>query len=75
MKRSRRVILTLMGSTTIGAISMGFISKPNCGPGFVREITLGLDGKPIASCQPVAFGGFGHFPHRFHGHGHAHGGG
>jgi hypothetical protein len=29
------------------------------------------------TCQGVAYGGFGHWPHRFHGHGHghAHGGG
>jgi hypothetical protein len=72
MKRSRRVILTMMGSTTIGAVSTGFIRRPDCGPGFLGEVTRGLDGRPIATCQPVAFGGFGHFPHRFHGHGHAH---
>jgi hypothetical protein len=76
MKRSRRVILTMMGTTTIGAISMGFVQKRECGPGFASVVTHGLDGRSIATCQTVpAYGGFGRFPHHFHGHGHAHGGG
>jgi len=75
MKRSRRVLLTMMGSTAIGAVSMGFIPRRDCGPGSVREVTRDFNGRPIVICQAVAYGGFGHFPHRFHGHGHAHGGG
>jgi hypothetical protein len=75
MKRSRRVILTMMGSGTIGAISAGFVGPRYCGPGLVREIVPDLNGRPIAVCRPVAYGGFGGGPHRFHGHGHAHGGG
>ena len=71
MKRSRRVVLTMMGSTTIGAISMGFVRRRDCGPGLVPEVAYGLDGQPIVTCQPVvvAIGGFGRFPHHFHGHG------
>lgn len=75
MKRSRRVILTMVGSTTIGAISMGLMPARNCGPGFERLVVIGPDGRPDLTCRPVAFGGFGHFSQRFHGHGHAHGGG
>ena len=75
MKRSRRVVLTVMGSTTIGAISMGFLRGRDCGPGLLREGTRGFDGRPVVTCRATAFGGFGHFPHQFHGHGHAHGGG
>jgi hypothetical protein len=76
MKRSRRVILTMMGSGTVAAISMGFVKRRDCGPGFVREVVSDLNGRPIATCQVVpAYGGFGRFPHHFHGHGHAHGGG
>jgi hypothetical protein len=74
MKRSRRVILTMMGTSTIAAISMGFIDRRNCAPGYVRDVSH-LDGRAIVTCQPTAaYGGFGRFPHR-HGHGHAHGGG
>ncbi len=73
MKRSRRVILTMMGSTAIGAVSMGFVPRRHCGPGSVSEMTRDLAGRPIETCQPAAYGGFGGFPHRFHGHGHGHG--
>lgn len=77
MKRSRRVVLTMMGSGVIGAVSMGFVERRDCGPGFLREVTRGPDGRPVVTCQGVAYGGFGQWPHRFHGHGHghAHGGG
>jgi hypothetical protein len=73
MKRSRRVVLTMMGSGAIGAISMGFVERRDCGPGLVREVMMGPDGRPVARCQGVAYGGFGRFPHQFHGHGHGHG--
>ena len=33
MKRSRRVVLTLMGSAAIGAVSMGLVPRRDCGPG------------------------------------------
>jgi hypothetical protein len=70
MKRSRRVILTMMGSGTIGAISMGFVRRRDCAPGLVGEVVTGLDGAPVVTCRGAAYGGFGHFPHHFHGHGH-----
>lgn len=73
MKRSRRVILTMMGSGAIGAVSMGFIDRYDCGPGFIRQVARGRDGRPYVTCQGVAYGGFGRFPHHFHGHGHGHG--
>jgi len=72
MKRSRRVVLTMMGSGAIGAVSMGFVDQRDCGPGFIRQATRGLDGRPYVACQGVAYGGFGRFPHHFHGHGHGH---
>jgi hypothetical protein len=73
MKRSRRVVLTMMGTGTIGAVSMGFVERRDCGPGFLREVARGLDGRPVVICQGVAYGGFGGWPHQFHGHGHGHG--
>ena len=75
MKRSRRVILTMMGSGTIGVISAGFVGRRDCGPGFLREAASDLNGRQIVTCQPAAYGGFGGWPRHFHGHGHAHGGG
>lgn len=72
MKRSRRVILTMIGSSTIGAVSAGFIERHDCGGGFDRDMVRGLDGRPYVTCQGVVYGGFGRGP--FHGHGH-HGGG
>ena len=71
MKRSRRVVLTLMGSAAVGAVSMGLVPRVDCGPG--NTTVPGPDGKPY--CRP-AYGGFGATPRGFHGHGgHAHGGG
>jgi hypothetical protein len=67
MKRSRRVVLTMMGTAAVGAVSVGFVQRP-CGPGL--EAVPGLDGRPY--CRAV-YGGFGGAPHRFHGHGHGHG--
>jgi hypothetical protein len=31
MKRSRRVVLTMMGSAAAGAVSVGWVGAPNCG--------------------------------------------
>ncbi|MBR0697677.1 hypothetical protein [Bradyrhizobium lablabi] len=76
MKRSRRVLLTMMGSAAIGAVSMGLTPRRDCGPG--SSVLSGPDGRPY--CGP-AYGGFGggglhHFGGHGHGHGgHAHGGG
>lgn len=63
MKRSRRIVLTLMGSAAVSAVSMGFVRQRHCG--------LGLEnGRPY--CRAI-YGGFGGALHRFHGHGHGHG--
>ncbi|WP_044540266.1 hypothetical protein [Bradyrhizobium sp. LTSP885] len=73
MKRSRRVVLTMIGTSAIGAVSMGFAPRRGCGPGNV--LIPGPDGRPY--CRP-AYGGFGAAPRRFGGHphgGHPHGGG
>ena len=74
MKRSRRVVLTMMGTAAIGAVSMGFVPRREGGPG--EAVIIGVDGRPY--CRGVAYGGFGGTLHRFHGHGHGghgHGGG
>jgi hypothetical protein len=73
MKRSRRVVLTLMGSAAAGAVSMGLVPRRDyCGPGLTA--VPGPDGRPY--CRPT-YGGFGVTSHRIHrhGHGHHHGGG
>jgi hypothetical protein len=74
MKRSRRVVLTMMGTAAVGAVSMGFVGKRDCGPGLTA--VPGPNGRPY--CRPLS-GGFGGTPFRLHGHGghggHAHGGG
>jgi len=69
MKRSRRVILTMMGTAAVGAVSMGFVPRSGCGPG--RTPVPGPEGKPY--CR-ATYGGFGGAPRGFHGHGHGHGG-
>jgi len=76
MKRSRRVVLTMMGTAAVGAVSMGLVRRSDCGPGGVSQLIHGPDGRPIESCR-ATYGGFGGGLHRFHGHGHghAHGGG
>jgi hypothetical protein len=78
MKRSRRVVLTMMGTAAIGAVSMGFVRRGGCGPGFVLQPVLGPDGRVIDTCR-VTYGGFGGGLRGFHGlghgGGHGHGGG
>ena len=71
MKRSRRVVLTMMGSAAAGAVSMGF-APGQCGPDAVAVRMS--DGRLV--CRPrygtgYSYGGFGGTPHHFHGHGHA----
>jgi hypothetical protein len=73
MKRSRRVVLTMMGTAAAGAVSMGFVRR-DCGPGRVPELLRGPDGRLREYCR-ASYGGFGGGPYRLHGHGHAHGGG
>lgn len=63
MKRSRRVVLTLMGSAAVGAVSMGLTPR-NCGPGM--ETVPGPDGRPYCRARS----GFGFSSQRIHGHGH-----
>jgi hypothetical protein len=73
MKRSRRVVLTMMGTAAIGAVSMGLVPRRYCGPGLTTA--PGPDGRPY--CRSI-YGGFGGGPHRLRGHGHGghgHGGG
>ena len=73
MKRSRRIVLTLTGTAAIGAGSTGFVRRGDCGPGLLRETTRGPDGRLVATCRGVAYGGFGSGAGRFHGQ--SHGGG
>jgi hypothetical protein len=67
MKRSRRVVLTMMGSAAVGAVSMGFVPKV-CGPG---EISVPTDDGRLL-CRPASYGGFGGTLHHVHGHGQGH---
>jgi len=79
MKRSRRVVLTMMGTAAVGAVSMGFARAQPCGPGL--ETVPGPNGQP--DCRAIhggfAHGGFGgtaaHVHGRGHGAGHGHAGG
>ena len=78
MKRSRRVVLTMMGTAAVGAVSMGFGPRTDCGPGLTA--VPGQNGQGYCRPQSGRVGGFGGTPHRLHGgggggHGHAHGGG
>jgi hypothetical protein len=68
MKRSRRVVLTMMGSAAVGAVSMGLAPRTACGPG--DEAIPALDN--TIWCRPI-HGGFGGTLHRVHGHGPGHG--
>ncbi|QPF90469.1 hypothetical protein [Bradyrhizobium commune] len=75
MKRSRRVMLTLMGTAAVSAVSTGLAKAARpCGSGL--EAVPGIDGKRY--CRPT-IGGFGGTLHNMHGHGHGghggHGGG
>jgi hypothetical protein len=77
MKRSRRVVLTMMGTAAVGTVSMGLVPRNDCGPGLTA--VPGPGGQPY--CRGTTYGGFGAGLGRFHGHGghghggHAHGGG
>ena len=52
MKRSRRVVLTLMGSAAVGAVSMGLVPRRDCGPGKWPVLGSGR-ASPIAA-RPMA---------------------
>jgi len=73
MKRSRRVVLTLMGSATLTAVARPLSARPiDCGPGLTAA--PGANGVPFCRATAGGFGGsFQHF--HGHGHGHAHAGG
>jgi hypothetical protein len=69
MKRSRRVVLTMMGTAAVGAVSMGFVAR-GCGPG--ETAVSGGDGRLY--CRGATwYGGFGGTLHHVHGHGGGHG--
>ena len=69
MKRSRRVVLTLMGSAAVGAASAKLaVAQPaTCGPGF--EAAPGPHGYP--ECRAITHGFGGSF-HQLHGDGYDH---
>jgi hypothetical protein len=69
MKRSRRIVLTMMGSAAVGAASMGFVPYDPCGPGRVAVRTS--DGRILCRPAYATYGGFGGT--FFHIHGHHHG--
>ena len=73
MKRSRRVVLTMMGTAAVGAVSMGFAPRRECGPG--ESAVPGGDGRLY--CRGATwYGGFGGTLHHVNGHGgHGHAGG
>jgi hypothetical protein len=69
MKRSRRVVLTLMGSAALSAAARPLSARPiDCGPGLTA--VPGANGVPY--CRAIA-GGFGGSFQHFHGHAHGHG--
>jgi hypothetical protein len=77
MKRSRRVVLTMMGSAAVGTVSMGFVPQIYCPPGYVPIVVPGPDGFPVPTCGAtygVTYGGFGGGPY-YHGRGGFPGGG
>jgi len=52
MKRSRRVVLTMMGSAAAGAVSMGWVGAPNCGRN--EELVAGPNGgRPFPADGPA----------------------
>ncbi|MGP8119087.1 MAG: hypothetical protein ACLP8B_01015 [Xanthobacteraceae bacterium] len=76
IKRSRRIVLTLMGSAAIGAVSMGFVRRIDCGPDAIPVRIRLPGGRVVYECAVTegGFGGFGGGLYGFHGHGHGHGG-
>ena len=67
MKRSRRVVLTLMGSAAVSAVASPLAARPiYCGPGF--EAVPGALGYP--NCRAITHGFGGSFHHFGGGHGH-----
>src|ERR1700745_4152838 len=61
MKRSRRVVLTMMGSAARGAVSMGVVPR-ECGPG---EVAVRMaDGRFF--CRRASYRGYGGFGGTLH---------
>ena len=54
MKRSRRVVLTMMGTAAVGAVSMGFVRRSDCGPGQISELRREPDGRLAIVARPIA---------------------
>ena len=55
MKRSRRVVLTMMGTAAAGAVSMGFVPRGGCGPGRVPVVTPArTGGRSNIAARPMA---------------------
>ena len=71
MKRSRRVVLTMMVTAAVGAVSMGFTRQRPCGPGL--ETVPGPGGG--VDCRATYHTTFGGFGGGFHAHGHGNAGG
>ena len=55
MKRSRRIVLQIMGTIAVGTLAMGFTPLPYCPPGRRRRLNR---------CE-VTYGGFGSSTRRF----------
>jgi hypothetical protein len=72
MKRSRRVVLMLMGTAALSSVSMGFVrrsgSSSGCGPEHAKPKRHGPGAASSNNCR-VTYGGFGMTTHRFHFHG------
>jgi hypothetical protein len=74
MKRSRRVVLTLMGSAAVGAVAAPLAAQAAiCGPGLTA--VPGPNGQPYCRATAGGFGGSFHHFHGHGGHGHGHAGG
>jgi hypothetical protein len=64
----------MMGTTALGAVSMGFVRRNDCGPGRVADIAREPDGRLSEYCR-ATYGGFGGAPQRLHAQFQAHSGG
>lgn len=63
MKRSRRVVLMLMGTAAVSGVSMGFRRRPgDCDPARPGSLE---DGRPFDNNCRVQVGGFGATPQHF----------
>jgi len=69
MKRSRRVVLTMMGTAAVGAVSMGFV-RPATAVLMAGQDRTDDGQTTAASAMAVLAAAVS----RAHGHGHGHGG-